>query len=72
MADTERTVPQGMYLRATRRYQDVTDAVFERLAAGDVLGLLEFVADVANGCDYVDDELIAVHGKAVERWTPTS
>ena len=51
------------------RYRALTDEVFERLADGDVLGLLEFAADMANGCDYVDDESIDTYDRAVERWS---
>ena len=58
----------SMYLEAQKRYMAVTDAVFDRLANRDVLGLIEFVADVANGCDYVDDDSVAVRARAMEVW----
>ena len=64
-----------MHEAARQRYWDVTDAVFEHLAEGDVLGLLEVVADIANGCDYVDDDSIALFNRAKQRWAefaPTS
>lgn len=59
----------GMYERANTRYQEVTDAVFQHLADGDVLGLLEFVGNVANGCDYVDDGMVELFDRAKERWS---
>jgi hypothetical protein len=64
----QRVVSERAYLDALRRWQDLTDKVFELLADGDVRGLIVYAADVAGGCDYWDDDLDALYLNALERW----
>ena len=49
-----------MYLEAQKRYMALTDAVFEKLSHGDVHGVIQFAMEMADGCDYVDEEMAEV------------
>ena len=59
-----------MYLEAKRRYQALTDAVFEKLSHGDVHGVIQFAMEMADGCDYVDEEMAEVATRAAQRFPP--
>lgn len=57
-----------MYLDAQKRYQELTGHVFRYLVNGDVHGLIDYTLHTAEGCDYVDDDLIELARKALDRW----
>lgn len=59
-----------MYLEAQKRYMALTDAVFEKLAHGDVHGVIQFAMEMADGCGRVDDELAEVATRAAQRFSP--